>query len=80
MLTRCNNHMTLALQVLPVIIFLSSVVSVLFHWGVMQYIVRKIAWVMQFTMATTAAESYNAAANIFLGMVCHVTPLLCMIK
>ena len=28
---------------------------------------------MQFTMATTAAESLNAAANIFLGMVCDVT-------
>jgi len=58
--------------VLPVVIFLSSVVSVLFYWGVMQYIIRKMALVMQFTMATTAAESFNAAANIFLGMVCDV--------
>jgi len=57
------------LQVLPVIIFFSSVVSVLFYWRVMQYIVRKVAWVMQVTMATTAAESLNAAANIFLGQV-----------
>jgi len=32
-----------------------------------------MAWVMQFTMATTAAESLNAAANIFLGMVCDAT-------
>jgi len=57
------------LQVLPVAIFFSSVVSVLFYWGVMQYIVRKMARVMQVTMATTAAESLNAAANIFLGQV-----------
>jgi len=57
------------LQVLPVVIFFSSVVSVLFHWGVMQYIVSKLARVMQVTMATTAAESLNAAANIFLGQV-----------
>ena len=57
-------------QVLPVVIFLSSVVSVLFYAGVMQYIIRKMAWMMQLTMATTAAESVNAAANIFLGMVC----------
>jgi len=56
-------------QVLPVVIFLSSVVSVLFYWGVMQCMIRKMAWVMQFTMATTGAESLNAAANIFLGMV-----------
>jgi len=67
------NTLSLMLQVLPVIIFLSSVVSVLFYWGVMQYIIRKMAWVMQFTMETTAAESLNAAANIFLGMVCYVT-------
>ena len=62
------------------IIFLSSVVSVLFYWGVMQYIIRKMAWVMQFTMATTAAESLNAAANIFLGMVCDDTVQYCCQK
>jgi len=57
-------------QVLPVVIFLGSVVSVLFYWGVLQFVITKMAWLMQFTMATTAAESFNAAANIFLGMVC----------
>ena len=55
---------------LPVVIFVSSVVSVLFYWGVMQYLIRKLAWVMQVTMATTAAESLNVAANIFIGGVC----------
>jgi len=63
-----HSMLPLTLQVLPVIIFHSSVVSVLFYWGVMQYIIRKMAWVMQFTMGTTAAESLNAAASIFLGM------------
>ena len=58
---------------LPVVIFFSSVVSVLFYWGVMQYIIRKLACVMQVTMDTTAAESLNAAANIFLGQVSCVT-------
>jgi len=48
------------------------VVSILFYWGVMQFIIRTLAWVMQFTMATTAAESFNAAANIFLGAVRNV--------
>jgi len=57
------------LQVLPVVIFFSSVVSMLLYFGIMQHIVRKLAWVMQVTMATTAAESLNAAANIFLGQV-----------
>jgi len=63
-----HSMLPLSLQTLPAIIFLSSVVSVLFYWGVMQYIIRKMAWVMQFTMRTTAAESLNAAANIFLSM------------
>jgi len=63
-----HSMLPLTLQMLPVIIFLSSVMSVLFYWGVMQYIIRKMAWVMQFTMRTTAAESLNAAANIYLSM------------
>jgi pyrimidine nucleoside transport protein len=60
------DHM-FAFQVIPVVIFFSSVVSVLFYWGVMQYIILKLAWLMRITMATTAAESINAAANIFIG-------------
>jgi len=55
---------------------MSSAMSVLFYWGVMQYIISKIAWVMQITMATTAAESVSAAANIFIGTVCDVCGLV----
>jgi len=36
----------------------------------MQMVVSGIAWLMQFTMETTAIESLNAACNIFIGMVC----------
>ena len=71
MFLRSYKLQALMTQVLPVIVFLSSLVSILFYWGVMQYIIKKMAWVMQFTMATTGAESLNAAANIFLGMVCR---------
>jgi len=60
---------------LPVVIFVSSVVSVLFYWGVMQCVIRKLAAVMQVTMATTAAESLNVAANIFIGGVCSCESL-----
>ena len=56
-------------QVLPVIIYFSAVVSILFFLGAIQYVIKKIAWVMQITMETTAAESLNAAGNIFLGQV-----------
>ena len=38
----------------------------------MQVIIKKIAWLMQITMKTSAVESLNAAANIFVGLVCTI--------
>ena len=57
------------LQILPVVIFFSSTVSVLYYLGVMQVVIMKVAWVMQVTMKTTAGESLNSAGNIFIGQV-----------
>lgn len=56
-------------QVFPIVIFFSSVISIMYYWGLMQLVVCRIAWLMQFTMGTTAIESLNAATNIFIGMV-----------
>lgn len=56
-----------AFNVLPTIIFLSSLMSVLYYMGVMQPVVNGIAWVMQRTMRTSGAETLSASANIFLG-------------
>lgn len=56
-----------AFRVLPTIIFFSSLMSVLYHLGVMQRIVQVMAWMMQRTMRTSGAESLSAAANIFVG-------------
>ncbi len=56
-----------AFRVLPTIIFFSSLMSVLYHLGVMQRIVTLMSWVMQRTMRTSGAESLSAAANIFVG-------------
>ena len=54
---------------MPVVVFLSSVISVLYYLGIMQIVILKLAWIMQRTMGTTAAESVNAAGNIFIGQV-----------
>ncbi len=54
-------------MVLPTIIFMSSLMSVLYHLGVMQVIIRAFAKVMSFVMGTSGAESLAAAANIFAG-------------
>jgi CNT family concentrative nucleoside transporter len=57
-----------AFQVLPNIIFVSCLVTVLYHLGVMQRVVRSIAWIMQRTLRTSGAETLDVASNIFVGM------------
>ncbi|HET6204080.1 MAG TPA: nucleoside transporter C-terminal domain-containing protein [Planctomycetota bacterium] len=54
-------------QVLPTIIFFASLMTVLYHLGVMQLVVGAMAKLMQVTMRTSGAESLSAAANIFVG-------------
>lgn len=58
---------TFAFGVLPTIVFFSSLMSILYYMGVMQLVVKGVAWVMQFTLGTSGAESLSAAANIFVG-------------
>ena len=56
-----------AFQVLPTIIFISAFFALLYHLGVMQLIIRGMAWLMSRFMAVSGAESLNVAASIFMG-------------
>lgn len=56
-----------AFQVLPTIIFFASLMSILYHLGVMQRVVQAMAWVMARVMGTSGAESLSNTANIFVG-------------
>jgi CNT family concentrative nucleoside transporter len=56
-----------AFQVLPTIIFFSSLMAVLYYLGIMQKIVKAFAWVMTRFMSSSGAESLVASANIFVG-------------
>jgi CNT family concentrative nucleoside transporter len=56
-----------AFAVLPTIIFVSALFAMLYHLGIMQKVIRVVAWVMQRTMGTSGAESTNVAASIFMG-------------
>ncbi len=56
-----------AFYALPTIIFFSSLMTLLYHMGVMQWVVIVVAWVMQRTMKTSGAETLSAAGNIFVG-------------
>src|SRR5215469_12142723 len=56
-----------AFQVLPTIIFIAAFFAILYHYGIMQFIIRIAAWVMTSFMGASGAESLNVAASIFMG-------------
>src|SRR5215470_8441161 len=56
-----------AFQVLPTIIFIAAFFAILYHYGVMQFVIRIAAWVMTRVMGASGAESLNVAASIFMG-------------
>uniref|UniRef100_A0A672I2Y1 Sodium/nucleoside cotransporter n=1 Tax=Salarias fasciatus TaxID=181472 RepID=A0A672I2Y1_SALFA len=56
-----------AFQALPIVVFFSSVMSILYFLGVMQWVITKISWVMQITLGTSATETLSVAGNIFVG-------------
>jgi concentrative nucleoside transporter, CNT family len=56
-----------AFGILPTVIFFSALMSVLYHLGVMQFVVKALAWLMRKTLRTSGAETLSAAANIFVG-------------
>ena len=58
-----------AFQILPTVIFIAAFCSVLYHYGVMQFIIRQLARVMARFMGASGAESLNVAASIFMGQI-----------
>src|SRR5258707_6248987 len=56
-----------AFQVLPTIIFIAAFFAVLYHYGIMQFVIKIAAWVMTRVMGASGAESLNVAASIFMG-------------
>jgi CNT family concentrative nucleoside transporter len=62
-----SQPVVFAFQVLPIVIFISSLFAILYYFGVMQLFVRAMAIVMQRVMGASGAESTNVAASIFMG-------------
>lgn len=58
---------TFAFQVLPIIIFFASLVSVLYYLGIMQFLTKILGGLLAKALKTSETESMSAAANIFLG-------------
>ena len=63
-----NIGAIMAFKVLPMIIFVSSLSSILYYLGVIQFIVRVMAKIMQKTMKSSGAESLSAALQVFMGI------------
>lgn len=62
-----SPNINFAIRVLPTVIFFSALVSLLYYFGVLQFIVKGIAWVVQKTMGTSGSETLSVAGSIFVG-------------
>ncbi|EYC12351.1 hypothetical protein Y032_0047g1434 [Ancylostoma ceylanicum] len=63
----CEMAPVFMFTALQVLVFFASVVTLLYYYGVIQYVLRRMAHIMQLTLGTTAVESLNACSCVFLG-------------
>ena len=61
------NAFIFVVTVTGTIVFISALSSLLYHYGILQVVVRGAAWVMQKVMRVSGSESLSSAANIFMG-------------
>ena len=62
-----NAGFIFAVKVLPIIVFFSGLISVLYYLGIMQVVIKVIGGALQAALGTSKADSMSAAANIFVG-------------
>ena len=67
--THPENNFVLAFQALPMILLVSVLSKLLYHWGILQRIVHAFAWGLKQTLGVSGPVGTSAAANIFVGMV-----------
>ena len=59
----------IAFQILPLVIVLSALAALLWHWGVLQFFVRGLSWALQRTLGVSGVVGLAGGANMFLGVV-----------
>ncbi len=59
----------LAFRALPMVLVISALTALLFHWGMLQAVVRAVSWVLEKLMGIGGAVGLSTAANVFVGMV-----------
>ncbi len=62
-----GNSVIFAILVTGTIIIVACISSLLYHWSILQRVVRAVAWVMRKIMRTSGSETLSACANIFMG-------------
>ena len=62
-----DHAVVFAILVTGTVVIVSALSSLFYHWGILQRVVRAVAWVMQRAMGTSGSETLSAAANIFMG-------------
>ncbi|MDR0431509.1 MAG: Na+ dependent nucleoside transporter [Tannerellaceae bacterium] len=63
-----KQHFSFLLHSLPVVIFFSALISLLYYWGVIQWIVGAFSWVLRHFMNISGSEGLVVSGNIFMGM------------
>jgi concentrative nucleoside transporter, CNT family len=67
--SRPENSFILAFHALPLILLISALSQLLYHWGILQRIVRAVGWGLRRSLGVSGPVGTSAAANIFVGMV-----------
>jgi len=62
-----DHAVIFAILVCGTVVIVAALSSLFYHWGILQRVVRAIAWAMQRVMGTSGSETLSAAANIFMG-------------
>lgn len=62
-----DHEKVFAFSALPTIFFFSLIIQILYYYGIVQWILHYIGWILQKVIGTTVCESINAAGNIFLS-------------
>jgi len=67
--THAGSSFILAFQALPLVLIISALSALLFHWRVLPAVVRGFAWALRRTLGLSGAAGVATAANVFVGMV-----------
>jgi CNT family concentrative nucleoside transporter len=62
-----GHGLVFAILVCGTVVIVAALSSLFYHWGILQRVVRAVAWVMRKAMGTSGSETLSAAANIFMG-------------